>query len=107
MELGPLVVVSFVVLVGERLVQAFEPVVKPLMDWLDEKMPKYKGWGMMVFSWLGIGGLVTLTGANLFDSYIQSAVAGRVLTALVAGGGANLLHDLWPNKSAGRVWAGG
>jgi hypothetical protein len=38
--------------------------------------------------------LVWLSGVNLFVEYIPNVLIGQALTAIVAGGGANLLHDL-------------
>ncbi len=37
---------------------------------------------------------VWFTGVNLFASFIPNALIGQILTAIVAGGGSNLLHDL-------------
>lgn len=45
-------------------------------------------------AWVLSGILVALTGLNLFAEYIPSVLAGQIITAVVAGGGANLLHDL-------------
>ena len=91
-----LAVVVFVVLVGERLVQGIRPVFAPLVVWLDKVLPVPEGWTLMVFAWVVLSILTALTGVNLFGGYIADETAGRVLTAVVAGGGANLLHDLWP-----------
>jgi len=43
---------------------------------------------------------VWLTGVNLFVAYIPNALVGKILTAVVAGGGANLLHDLTDKSDA-------
>jgi len=64
-------------------------LVTPLFD-------KY-GWDkfwLMYPAWILSGVLVWLTGVNLFAAYIPNALVGQILTAIVAGGGANLLHDL-------------
>jgi len=37
---------------------------------------------------------VWFTGLNLFAPFIPNALIGQILTAVVAGGGANMLHDL-------------
>jgi len=78
------VVAGFMVL-ANRLVDA---LVTPLFDkfgW--DKFP------IMYIAWAISGILVALTGVNLFGSVIPNALAGQILTAIVAGGGANLLHD--------------
>ncbi len=79
------VVIGMMVL-ANRLVAA---LVTPLFD-------KY-GWDkfwLMYPAWILAGVLVWLTGANLFAAYIPNDLIGKILTAIVAGGGSNLLHDL-------------
>ena len=79
------VVIGMMVL-ANRLVAA---LVTPLFD-------KY-GWDkfwLMYPAWILAGVLVWLTGVNLFAAYIPNELIGKVLTAIVAGGGSNLLHDL-------------
>ena len=79
------VVIGMMVL-ANRLVAA---LVTPLWD-------KY-GWDkcwLMYPAWILAGVLVWLTGVNLFAAYIPNVLIGKILTAIVAGGGSNLLHDL-------------
>ena len=79
------VVIGFMVL-ANRLV---EMLVTPLFD-------KY-GWDkfwLMYPSWILSGVFVWFTGLNLFATFIPSPIIGQILTAVVAGGGSNLLHDL-------------
>ena len=79
------VVIGMMVL-ANRLVAA---LVTPLFD-------KY-GWDkfwLMYPAWILAGVLVWLTGVNLFVAYIPNVMIGKILTAIVAGGGSNLLHDL-------------
>jgi len=79
------VVIGMMVL-ANRLVAA---LVTPLFD-------KY-GWDkfwLMYPAWILAGVLVWLTGVNLFAAYIPNELIGKILTAIVAGGGSNLLHDL-------------
>lgn len=45
-------------------------------------------------AWILAGVFVWFTGVNLFASFIPNALIGQILTAIVAGGGSNLLHDL-------------
>ena len=45
-------------------------------------------------AWILSGVFVWLTEVNLFAAFIPNALIGQILTAIVAGGGSNLLHDL-------------
>ena len=45
-------------------------------------------------SWILSGVFVWFTGLNLFAQFIPNPLIGQILTAVVAGGGSNLLHDL-------------
>ena len=79
------VVIGMMVL-ANRLVAA---LVTPLWD-------KY-GWDkfwLMYPAWILAGVFVWFTGVNLFASFIPNQLIGQILTAIVAGGGSNLLHDL-------------
>ena len=52
--------------------------------------------GAIGLIFLAVGGLlVWLSGVNLFAAIIPQALVGKVLTAIVAGGGASMLHDLF------------
>ena len=48
----------------------------------------------MYVAWVIAGVLVFLANINLFAAFIPNELIGKILTALVAGGGSNLLHDL-------------
>jgi len=79
------VVIGFMVL-ANRLV---EMLVTPVF----EKYSWDKFW-LMYPSWILSGVFVWLSGVNLFTAYIPDVLIGKILTAVVAGGGSNLLHDL-------------
>ena len=79
------IVIGFMVL-ANRLVDA---LITPIFD----KLNWDKFW-LKYVAWVVSGVLVWLTGANLFEAYIPNLLIGQVLTAIVAGGGANMLHDL-------------
>jgi len=79
------IVIGFMVL-ANRLIAA---LVTPLF----EKYNWDKYW-LMYASWVLSGILVWLAGVNLFAAFIPGELIGKILTAVVAGGGANLLHDL-------------
>ena len=79
------IVIGMMVL-ANRLVAA---LVTPLFD-------KYGGdhFALMYVAWIISGLFVWLTGVNLFAPYIPNELIGQILTAIIAGGGANLLYDL-------------
>jgi hypothetical protein len=84
--------------VGERVLELVEPILKPFLVWLQKRLPVPEGWVMMVFSWLLIGLVVATTEINVFATFIPRPWIGYLLTAVLGGGGANFLHDLWPHK---------
>jgi hypothetical protein len=79
------IVIGMMVL-ANRLVAA---LITPIFD-------KYEldHFWLMFVAWIISGMFVWLTGVNLFAPYIPDAIIGQILTAVVAGGGGNLLHDL-------------
>ena len=79
------VVVGFMIL-ANRLVSGF---ITPIFDKynIDKFWLMYVAWGLS-------GLLVWLSGVNLFEGYIPDMLVGQILTAVVAGGGANIIHDL-------------
>ena len=85
--LSALTAAAFMVTVAERLVTG---LIAPIF----EKFHIDKFY-LMYAAWIVGGGLVWLTGANLFASFMADPLVGQILTAVVAGGGANLLHDLF------------
>ncbi len=80
----------FLALITERIVAAaLAPVEK--------RWPELDLWWVVYPSWVLGGTLAWFAGINLFTDLIPgfNADLGRVLTAVVAGGGANLLHDIF------------
>lgn len=79
------IVIGFMVL-ANRLVEA---LIKPIFVRynLDKFWIMYIAWGVA-------GLLVWLAQVNLFAEFIPNPLVGYILTAIVAGGGSNLLHDL-------------
>ncbi len=68
-------------------------IVAALITPLWEKFKLDKFW-LMYVAWAVAGFLVWLTGFNIFAQYIPNVLAGQILTAICAGGGANMFHDL-------------
>jgi hypothetical protein len=55
-------------------------------------------WWLIYPSWV-IGGLLGwLAEVNLFAAYLPNEMAGRVFSAVVIGGGANMIYDIWGKK---------
>ena len=79
------IVIGFMVL-ANRLVAA---LITPFFDKYNwDKFP------LMYVAWVIAGVLVFLANINLFAAFNPNELIGKILTALVAGGGSNLLHDL-------------
>ena len=80
-----LAIAAFLSVTAERLIDG---LITPLFDryeW-DKFILKY-------VAWLLVGGLVYAGGINLFEGYLPNPLLGQILTAVVGGGGANLIHD--------------
>jgi hypothetical protein len=85
-----LTIAAFLSMVANRLV---EGVAQPLKL----KFPTLDTWWLVYVSWVVGGLLAYLSGINLFSAYISDyPIAGQILTAIVVGGGANLIKDLFP-----------
>lgn len=89
-DAGLLAIAGFLATVVNRLV---EGLVKPIFD-------KYKWdkFALMYIAWAGGTLLVFFTGIDLFADVFVYPLVGQILTALVVGGGANLLNDLFDGK---------
>ena len=83
----PIVIAAFLAVVAERIVTG---LVTPVF----EKFQLDRFY-LLYVAWVIGGVLVYLSGANLFVAYLPDPVAGQVLTAITAGGGANLIHDIF------------
>ena len=91
---GLLAMAAFLATITNRLV---EGLIKPVFA-------KY-GWDkfwLMYIAWFIAAGLVFAAGINLFPGVFTDSIIGLLLTALVAGGGANLLNDLFSPGCARR-----
>jgi hypothetical protein len=90
---------TFLAMVGNRLT---EGLIKPITDSLESNNKLSKDASdkiLMYLSWLVSGVIVYLSGLNMFTTYLpNNLLAGQILTALVGGGGSNLIADLWPQK---------
>jgi len=84
---GLLAMAAFLATVTNRLV---EGLIKPVFVKF-----KWDTFWLMYVAWVVGAGLVFSTGINLFPGVFVYPVIGQALTALVAGGGANLLNDIF------------
>jgi hypothetical protein len=91
----PLVIAVFLATITNRLVEA---VVAPVK----QKYPSLDLWYLIYVAWVVGGLLAWLSGVNLFAEYLPSELAGRILTAIVVGGGANLIADVFGPRQAGQ-----
>jgi len=78
----------FLVLVTERITEA---LAAPLR----QKFPNLDLWWLIYVTWIIGGGLVFLAQVNLFSGVFPNELVGQILSAILAGGGANLLHDVF------------
>jgi hypothetical protein len=84
----------FLALVANRLTEA---LIVPLYDRM-----KWDKFSLLYVAWVVSAVMVAFTGVNLFAAYIPTPIVGQILTAIVAGGGANFLADLF-NDRLGKV----
>ena len=83
---NPLEIVIYLTIITER---ATDALITPIFDKfkLDKFYLKY-------IAWIIAGFLIYLSGANAFTEYFSNPIVGQVATAIIAGGGANILHDV-------------
>jgi hypothetical protein len=53
---------------------------------------------LMYVAWAVGGVLVWVAHVNIFADFVPDPLTGQILTALVSGGGANIIHDLFDQK---------
>jgi len=99
--LGVIGISAQVIVQGSFLIIASNRIVEGLFKPLFERF-KWDDFWLMYISWAIGGLLVSLGEINLFSTvlpavvwgFLPGHVVGIVLSALVAGGGANLINDL-------------
>ncbi len=82
-----LVIAAFMATAANRLVAG---LVEPLFAKF-----KWDKFYLMYIAWGAGGVLVWVSHVNIFGAYIPDPLIGQILTALVSGGGANFIHDLF------------
>ena len=86
-----LAIALFLSIATNRIIEAITAPVK-------QKFPALDMWWLVYIAWLVGGGLAYLSGVNLFGAYLPDPLTGRILTAIVTGGGSNLIADLFKAK---------
>lgn len=73
-------------------------IVNYLADPIRTKYPNLDLW-WLVYLAFATGVLLSLvSGVDLFTDYIANAFVSRIVTALVVGGGSNLIYAIFPSK---------
>jgi ABC-type iron transport system FetAB permease component len=88
--LASLTIALFLAMVANRLVEA---LIVPLYEHY-----QWDRFSLLYVAWLVAGLLVLISGVNLFEAYLPSPLAGQILTAIVAGGGANFIADIFSSR---------
>ncbi len=86
----PFVAAGFLAVVTERIIEA---LIRPLFVRL-----KIDTFYLIYVGLVGGGILGWLSTLNVFADFLPDALAGRILTAIVIGGGSNLVHNLFAAK---------
>lgn len=88
--IGLLAAATFLATANERLVGYFDPI------WKKVPLENFKRYVSFLFgALLGYLFQIDLV-SQLIPTTPMFPWAGRLLTALIIGGGSNLIHDLWP-----------
>jgi hypothetical protein len=88
--LSALTIALFLATVANRLTEA---LVVPVFDRM-----KWDHFWLLYISWVVAAIVVAFSGVNLFADYVPNPLIGQILTAIVAGGGANFIADLFSNS---------
>lgn len=80
---------------GLFLAIANQKIIDYLAAPIRQRYPELELW-WLVYVALGTGAVVAwFAQVNLFGSYVPDPLVGRVLSCIVIGGGASLLHDIF------------
>lgn len=82
----------FLSVAANRIIEAFVAPIKL-------RYPDVDLWWLVYVAWVVGGALSYLSGVNLFAAQITNPLAGVILTAVVVGGGSNLIADIFKPQS--------
>lgn len=85
-------IVVFLALVGNSLVAA---LITPLF-----KKFKWDEFPLLYITWVITSAITYWSGANVFADFFPSPIIGHILTAVVAGGGAKFLRQIFETAPA-------
>jgi hypothetical protein len=75
--------------------------IKTILDYIAEPLrTKFPNLDLWYFNWIALvlGGCVSwIAGINLFVTYIPNEFLGKLLTAMLIGGGSKLINDVFTN----------
>lgn len=74
-------------------------IVNYLGDPIRQKYPTVDLWWLVYLSFATGAALSLIAGINLFGDYIPNALAGQIVTALVVGGGSNLIYQVFGKRA--------
>lgn len=70
-------------------------IVNYLREPIALRFPELDLWWMVYVSYATGVALSLIAGINLFAAYIPNVLAGQIVTALVVGGGSNLIYQVF------------
>lgn len=73
-------------------------IVNYLKEPVALRFPTLDLWWMVYVSFLTGAALSLVAGINLFGDYIPNVLAGQIVTALVVGGGSNLIYQIFGKR---------
>lgn len=93
--------------VGSTLAFITERIVAALVAPVKAKWPNLDMWWLIYPTWVLGGLLAYAAGINLLLTLVPSLdpLYGRILTAVIVGGGSNLIHDLFQRPSTTTITA--
>ena len=94
--MGAVAIALFLSLAANRIIEA---LVRPIKERLAAQGNEISWWWLIYVSWVFGGALAWLAGLQLFAEYLPAyPIVDRVLTAIVVGGGANLIHGIFGDE---------
>ena len=94
--MNAVVIALFLSLAANRIIEA---LIRPIKEQLAASGKEISWWWLIYVSWVFGGALAWLAGLHLFEAYLPGyPIVDRVLTAIVVGGGANLINGIFGSE---------